>query len=75
MESIALTGIGYYPFSERLMTQATRLNCRPKISDLSGVIAAKTSASAAVDPAAFEAHAWGLMVPDEAVCSRGQSAD
>jgi hypothetical protein len=46
------------------MTQATRLNCCPKISDLFGVIATKASASAAVDPAAFEAHAWGLMVPD-----------
>jgi hypothetical protein len=31
---------------------------------LFGVIAAKARASAAVDPAAFEAHAWGLMVPD-----------
>jgi hypothetical protein len=31
---------------------------------LSGVIAAKATAFAAVDPAAFEAHACGLMVPD-----------
>jgi hypothetical protein len=41
-----------------------RLNCCPKIPDLSCVIAAKPTASAAVDPAGLEAHARGLMVPD-----------
>jgi len=46
-------------FPERLMTPATRLNCCPKIPDLSGVIAANATASAAVDAAGFEAHARG----------------
>ena len=49
------------------MTRAIRLNSSAKIPGLSGVIAAKAPASAAVDPAAFEAHACGLIIPDARV--------